>query len=265
MAQRANTPEGKMNLEGFALHYPTKVSVCFKEKQDGNHVFLHHGRPLFEWGSQALPNMKANNNTTIGDLQLVEHLSAVLGLFEGPKYNIHVSELELPLFDGSAWLWARALSEKGTLSPRYKLFDSALSLDLQYGNTRLICEPAHEFQVHYILEEFGQEHIFNTASADVQMEIFPSRTFIKNDILVQHKENWPGLRKRMGIVIDQALPLKLGHGAPLRFSDELARHKILDLLGDLLLWNGKLPKLKIQIVNGGHFLHHKLLERIVAC
>jgi UDP-3-O-acyl-N-acetylglucosamine deacetylase len=82
---------------------------------------------------------------------------------------------------------------------------------------------------------------------------------------VQHKENWPGLRKRMGIVIDQALPLKLVHGEPLRFSDELARHKILDLLGDLLLWNGKLPKLKIQIVNGGHFLHHKLLERIVAC
>ena len=44
--------------------------------------------------------------------------------------------------------------------------------------------------------------------------------------------------------------------------DELARHKVLDLLGDLALNGLALPKLRLTIRNGGHALNHLLLDRL---
>jgi hypothetical protein len=51
-------------------------------------------------------------------------------------------------------------------------------------------------------------------------------------------------------------------GDEARGSHELARHKILDLLGDLALLGLRLPSLSMEIHNGGHEWNHRLVERL---
>ena len=47
-----------------------------------------------------------------------------------------------------------------------------------------------------------------------------------------------------------------------RVDQEPVKHKILDLLGDLALLDLALPRLRINIRNGGHALNHLLLEQL---
>ena len=48
-----------------------------------------------------------------------------------------------------------------------------------------------------------------------------------------------------------------------RMDEEPARHKILDLLGDIAFACPALPKLRIQVLNGGHTIHHKIMEKLL--
>ena len=49
----------------------------------------------------------------------------------------------------------------------------------------------------------------------------------------------------------------------LRFSDEVTRHKALDLLGDLALVGAPLLA-RIHVARGGHRLHHAVVAAILA-
>lgn len=48
----------------------------------------------------------------------------------------------------------------------------------------------------------------------------------------------------------------------LRWPDELVRHKVVDLLGDLALLGGELHA-RITVEKGGHGLHHALVRALV--
>jgi UDP-3-O-acyl-N-acetylglucosamine deacetylase len=48
-----------------------------------------------------------------------------------------------------------------------------------------------------------------------------------------------------------------------RVADEPARHKILDLLGDLCFAKPALPKVRLEIINGGHLSHRTILEKVL--
>jgi UDP-3-O-acyl-N-acetylglucosamine deacetylase len=48
-----------------------------------------------------------------------------------------------------------------------------------------------------------------------------------------------------------------------RMAEEPACHKILDLLGDLAFAVPALPKVCVQILNGGHTIQHKIMEKLL--
>ena len=52
--------------------------------------------------------------------------------------------------------------------------------------------------------------------------------------------------------------------SPLRFANEPARHKLLDLMGDLALLGGTLPLAHVVAFRAGHRLHVALAEAIAA-
>ncbi len=53
------------------------------------------------------------------------------------------------------------------------------------------------------------------------------------------------------------------HPKAFRMEQEPVRHKILDLMGDLALLGLALPRLRLDIRNGGHALNHLLLEQLL--
>jgi UDP-3-O-acyl-N-acetylglucosamine deacetylase len=48
-----------------------------------------------------------------------------------------------------------------------------------------------------------------------------------------------------------------------RVREEPALHKILDLLGDLAFVRPALPKIRVEILNGGHAAHRQIIEKVI--
>lgn len=89
-------------------------------------------------------------------------------------------------------------------------------------------------------------------------ELAPARTFCFEDWIAPLKQAGLGT----GGSLENTLVL-FDHGpsSPMRFPDELARHKTLDLLGDLALVGGRL-RAGVVAIKAGHSLHVAAVDRI---
>jgi UDP-3-O-[3-hydroxymyristoyl] N-acetylglucosamine deacetylase len=104
-----------------------------------------------------------------------------------------------------------------------------------------------------------QRFVFDFDGMDFKTEIAPARTFGYIDEYEKLKKE--GLAR--GASLENALVLgKEGYVNPPRFPDEMVRHKILDLVGDLSLL-GKRLKAEIKAVKSGHKLNLELARRIL--
>ena len=103
-----------------------------------------------------------------------------------------------------------------------------------------------------------QRASFVEGKDDFEKELAPARTF---GFLKEVEELWAkGLA--LGGTLDNAIVIKEHeYSCPLRFKNELARHKILDLMGDLALL-GKRVKGKIMALKSGHELNLRLARAI---
>jgi UDP-3-O-acyl-N-acetylglucosamine deacetylase len=89
-------------------------------------------------------------------------------------------------------------------------------------------------------------------------ELAPARTFCFEDWIAPLQAAGLGT----GGNIDNTLVLfENGPSTPMRFPDELARHKTLDLLGDLALVGGRL-RAGVVAIKAGHSLHVAAVDRI---
>ena len=109
----------------------------------------------------------------------------------------------------------------------------------------------------------------DAGSTTFAAEVAPARTFTLAEQLEVLKER--GLIR--GGSLENALvcdsqrwlnPTPSGHSSPLRFANEPARHKLLDLIGDLSLLGGGLPRAHIVAFRAGHKLHVELARAIDA-
>ena len=69
-----------------------------------------------------------------------------------------------------------------------------------------------------------------------------------------------GVDESCGLLLDSSLR---ENALAYRVDEEPARHKILDLLGDLCFIKPKLPKVRLEIINGGHLSHRTILEKVL--
>ena len=103
-----------------------------------------------------------------------------------------------------------------------------------------------------------------STSADAfESEVAPARTFALAEQLESLRER--GLIR--GGSLDNALVCDAErwlNDTPPRFANEPARHKLLDLMGDISLLGGALPLAHIVAFRAGHRLHVALAEAIAA-
>jgi UDP-3-O-acyl-N-acetylglucosamine deacetylase len=182
-----------------------------------------------------------------------------------------VDNRELPALDGSALGYVLELQTAGTLEQdkeKRKLFlkEAVWCSDKDALLTAIPCE---NFRISYFLKYGGAEHISQYAdfSFDCEekkrdifiKEIAPARTFcLETEVVdIQQKDLGKGGSYENVLVLRNGRPLK----NEFRFVNELARHKIIDLLGDLFLLNAEI-KAHIIGVRSGHALNAKLLKKL---
>lgn len=214
------------------------------------------------------------------ELSSPEHLAPVFLMWPHQRFIVKLSDAstsEVPLLDGSAIpFFCRLRKECG--SPENLVFyDVPVQAEWNlcregqppFGHVRIA--PSETFEVEYVLDRnVARDGYDLKSSASVSIyspenlyQIFMARTFIHRVEL--EKARAAGLLAG----VDESCGLLLTGGErescseKFRIANEPAMHKILDLIGDLAFACPALPKLRIEITNGGHVSHRQIMEKIL--
>ena len=203
-------------------------------------------------------------------VDLVEHcLSAAWGLGID-NLIVQTDSPELPGVDGSAEPFARALlaGEVVELDAERRVFVLDEPVFVSDGPASIAALPCQQeglsilYEIEYPgIPGLGRQVYSFTADADRYMqELARARTFVLEAEADEfHRQ---GIGKHLTpadilIISPSGKPV----GNKLRYPDELVRHKVADLLGDLAL-SGRPLQAKIVAHRAGHALAHKLVRKL---
>ena len=195
-----------------------------------------------------------------------EHLLAAMagrGHLEGVRVAIDGDEL--PVLDGAAGAWIEALDELGA-SPRRApagawRWRALVVREPDGGGLELVPGEAVRVEVHV---DFGRPWLVASAvwdgdPADFARRAAPARTFAREEDLAELAARGLARHVDPSAVVVLGAHAALAQGAPFA-PDEPARHKLLDLLGDLVPHGGPFRG-TVRVWLPGHARTHRLFAR----
>lgn len=255
------------SAEGRGLHTGRMCRVTIAPAGiDEGVVFLSGGRRLTL--DRIDPDATRCSALRDGDVQVqtVEHLLASVSAAGITNLSITCTGPELPALDGSALpYWrlieeARIVEQKATVEPirvREPIF-------IWQGTSALYACPSETLELAYTLDYDhpalrGQKYSVRLTPETFASEVAPARTFCT-------RPEADALRRGgYGQGADTSNTLVMDTDGPvdntLRFVDEPARHKTLDLIGDLALAGAPVVG-KIIGIRSGHRLNRELVRRL---
>lgn len=201
-------------------------------------------------------------------VRTVEHLLASLVASGIDDARIEIDAEELPLLDGSAQNWCKAIAQAGIQAHQDQFVQAPIMpqepIWIHNGDCFVAALPATQtrftYGIDFPYQAIGNQwHSWHPTEQDFATEIAPARTFGFAEQIEQLQQ--AGLIK--GGSLENALVCS-HHGwlnPPLRFTNEPARHKLLDLVGDLSLL-GQLPTAHILAYKASHKLHTQLAKKL---
>jgi UDP-3-O-[3-hydroxymyristoyl] N-acetylglucosamine deacetylase len=249
-------------LSGIGLHSGREVELTFSPAPANSGIFfVEEGKKV----PATIEHVKeTKRGTSLDGIAVVEHvLSAAFGLGID-NLQIEIQGIEPPVLDGSALPYVEALCAAGIIEQVEPKNHLVLERPLKVfeGDAWLEALPCHGFKIDFVVDFPGigeQRYAFNAELADFKKEIAPARTF-------GYLEEYELLKQRslaLGASFENALVLgKDGYINAPRFPDEIVRHKILDLIGDLALL-GRPLRAKICASRSGHRLNAELVRRLL--
>jgi len=286
---KQQTIEKTVSIEGIGLHTGLASKVTILEAPVNHGIKFRRIDVEKPTLIPADPNkvVSANRSTKlqVGEVsvQTVEHLISALAATSIDNAIIEVEGPEIPILDGSAKKWLQLLKKAGTQEQdkdrEYLVIEETITFKHPETGASFIAVPSDDFELQVLLEYDtallnGQYASLNSL-ADYPSKIAPSRTFVllseleqlaKQDLIKGGSLDNAVIYadKKMNAKALAQLAKKLGHSEQkfqiengllntqkLQFSNEAARHKLLDLIGDLALIN-KPIKGRIIATKPGH-------------
>ena len=263
-------------LSGVGLHFgvTTKVKVLPAETGSGRYFVRVDlaDKPEIPAHIDAVSQtiLSTELKAKEAKIRTVEHLLAALVVNGIDDARIEIDGEEVPLLDGSAKVWCEAIASAGVTStsssdsrnlpitlniPIWVRDNDAFISAFPSSATRLT------YGVDYPYSAIGNQwHSWHFSNNNFATEIAPARTFGFAEQITQLQQ--AGLIK--GGSLDNALVCSHDGwlNPPLRFTNEPARHKLLDLVGDLSLL-GQLPQAHIIAYKASHKLHIQLAKQLL--
>lgn len=190
-------------------------------------------------------------------LCLVEHILCAVALAGIDDLYIEVNGPEVPLGNGSGDLWMELFEAAGLKkTPPQATIELKETVVINRKDRSLIAIPDETFSVSYLMDykhpKIGRVWRSWTPAEGVD-EILNARTF---GSLAEHK--------MLGLENDVVSMTEDGFTMDLRFDDEPVRHKLLDLVGDLMLCGTNPLKIKARFISikGGHEMDVEMAKRL---
>ena len=270
MKQRSILRE--VTAKGKAVHTGEEVSLTIKPAP------VDHGVVFRRVDLYGKPEVKASigsvsevvRSTTVSDgytkIEMTEHLLSVLNGMGVDNILVEVDGNELPVFDGSAKEYLNMIQEAEPVEQdkdrEYFVLKEPISVS--NGNRSLVALPYDGFKVTCTSTDQKAVHTQHL-SIDIDPDTYATQIAAARTFTI-YEEIEPLLKmgKIKGGSLDCAVVIKgdkILSKEPLRFPDEMVRHKILDIIGDIFLL-GKPIKTHIVALIPGHALNAKLTQAL---
>ena len=262
-----------VSVKGNGLHTGDAVTVTLHPAPAGHGIVFKrldlHGHPEVKAQIDLVGDLVRNTTVQTGHakVHLVEHLLSALNGCAVDNVLVELDASEPPILDGSARPWVNLILEGEPVEQAaervYAELDAPVSV--ARGNSSIIALPCDVFKITCTsVDDRGihTQHLSLTIDPETyQSQIAAARTFtIYEDI-----EELLKLGKIKGGSLDNAVVIKgdkIISKEPLRFADEFVRHKILDLIGDIMLL-GRPLKAHLVAIRPGHAINAELTKAIL--
>jgi UDP-3-O-[3-hydroxymyristoyl] N-acetylglucosamine deacetylase/3-hydroxyacyl-[acyl-carrier-protein] dehydratase len=262
----------EVSIKGNALHTGDAVHMTFKPAP-ANHgiVFKRvdlHGHPELKPRIDQVTDLVRATTIQVGHAKLhtVEHVLSALSGCGIDNLLIEIDASEPPIMDGSARPFVQLIQqgepvEQDAEREYFTLTDTvsfargnSSIIALPYDGLKITCTSADDRGIH-------TQHLSLLIDPEVYIaQVAAARTFtIYEDI-----EELIKLGKIKGGSLDCAIVIKgdkIISKEPLRFADEFVRHKILDIIGDIVLLGIPL-KAHIVATRPGHAVNAELTKAL---
>lgn len=295
---KQRTIKKRISLHGVGLHTGKDVTLTFCPAPSNNGFSFKRidleGSPVIEADANYVTNTQRGtclekNGVTI---QTSEHVLAALVGLDIDNAIVELNASEPPIMDGSSKFFVEALEQAGITEQddfreEYVVTDVVSYSDEESGS-EIIVMPAKEYQVTTMVD-FGtkvlgtQNATLNTIS-DFKKNISDSRTFsflheletllenglikggdLNNAIVYVDKELSPETMERLRVAFNKdSIAVKQNgilDNLTLHHPNEAARHKLLDVIGDLALVGTRI-KGKVIANKPGHFVNTQFAKKL---
>lgn len=292
MSEKQQTLASEVSISGVGLHTGNKVNLTLKPAPENHWIQFKRvdveGSPLIKADADNVTTTERGTTLEKNGVKVhtTEHLLAALYGMGVDNALVEIDSPELPILDGSAKLFIEAIEKAGIVEQNAQRDYFELNENLAYEDLdreiEMLAIPYPDFRatvmVDYRSPILGTQHAHMYKIEDFKTEISSCRTFVffkelkmlaekglikggdidNAIVLVERadipKEELDELAKLLG---KEHLKVELsGIGAlnntKLHFENEPARHKLLDIIGDLVLV-GQPIKAHILAARPGHY------------
>jgi len=265
---KQGTIKNQVSVSGIGLHSGINSTITFKPAETDSGIrFIRTdlaGRPEIKADLNNVSNTE--RGTKLGNIYTVEHvLSALYGL-SITNVTIELDGMEPPALDGSSKPFCELLLRSGLLKQgqEMKVIKLKEPVVLIENNKSIIAMPSDRFRISFMIDYpvvfIGSQYLRIELNEQTYLkEIAPARTYGFTAELDSLKQK--GLA--LGANVTNAIAIgNDGYLNNLRFKNELVRHKMLDLIGDLSL-TGKEIRAHIIGIRSSHEMNIKLAKMLL--
>ncbi len=295
---KQKTIQNEISLTGVGLHTGKEVKMTFKPAPINNgYTFVRvdlEGSPIIEADANYVVNTQRGTNLEkLGvKIQTSEHVLAAFVGCDIDNVIIELNESEPPIMDGSSKFFVEAIEKAGIVEQEaernYYVVKEVISFTDEATGSEILLMPSEDYQVTAMVD-FGTK-VLGTQNAtmknisEFKTEIADARTFsflhelealldnglikggdLNNAIVYVDKEISPKTIENLKIAFGKdsisVKPNGILDNLTLHYPNEAARHKLLDVIGDLALVGTRI-KGKVIANKPGHFVNTQFAKKL---
>ncbi|MDR2042580.1 MAG: bifunctional UDP-3-O-[3-hydroxymyristoyl] N-acetylglucosamine deacetylase/3-hydroxyacyl-ACP dehydratase [Tannerella sp.] len=296
--QKQKTLAAAFSLQGKGLHTGLEIHITFRPAPENHGYRIKRvdieGQPMIEALAENVVNTQRGTVVAKNGVQVstVEHAMAALYAWEIDNCLIEVDAPEFPILDGSARFFSEAIEKAGQVeqnAPRdYYIVRHKIEVTDPQTGSSLVILPDEKFSANVLISYdspvlFNQYAVLNDLS-EFAAGVATSRTFVfvrevkmllENNLIkggdldnaiVIYDERMPQeeldrLADEVGLPHQDMKELGYVNDKPLVYVNEPARHKLMDVIGDIALI-GKPLRGHIIATRPGHKINNQLARMI---
>lgn len=295
---KQHTLKSSFELEGKGLHTGLKIKIKFNPAPENHGYKIKRvdleGQPVIDALAEYVGNTQRGTVLVKDNVQVstIEHAMAALYALSVDNCLIEVNAPEFPILDGSSIRYVEKIQEVGLqeqeIDRDYYIVRRKTEVIDPVTGSKLILLPDDKFCINSFIE-FESQYIPNQSASLDDMgsfakEIAPCRTFVfvreiqqllaaglikggdlDNAIVLYERQisqdELDKLADLLGVPYKDASELGYLNNKSILFPNEPARHKLLDIIGDMALI-GKPLKGRVIATRPGHKINNELARAI---